>query len=250
MPQGKEHRVSAKPAMTLNQRIRGDIEGRILSGEWPPGHRIPFEHELMTEYGCSRMTVNKVLTTLAEAGMIERRRRAGSFVARPHPHIEQVALDIPDIPMEVAARGHRYGFRLLSRRLRKPRRAPSVEPAFAFEGHVLSMRSLHLADERPFAFEDRVINPAAVPEAREADFSAQPPGSWLLEHVPWTRAVHRISAIGLEQAEAELLQVAIGTPCLVLERQTWRGEQPVTLVRQVFLGNSYDLVARFSPGGR
>lgn len=242
--------MNAKPATTLNQRIRGDIEGRILSGEWPPGHRIPFEHELMAQYGCSRMTVNKVLTALAEAGMIERRRRTGSFVSRPHPHIEQVALDIPDIPTEVAARGHRYGFRLLSRRLRRPHRGRPEEAGFAADGQVLSMRCLHLADERPFAFEDRIIHPAAVPEALAADFSAQPPGSWLLEHVPWTRALHRISAVGLEPAEAELLQVAPGTPCLVIARQTWRGEMPVTRVRQVFLGDSYDLVARFSPGGR
>ena len=68
--------------MTLNQRIRGDIERRIHSGEWPPGHRIPSEHELTLAYGCSRMTVNKALGALAEAGMIERRRRAGSGCSR------------------------------------------------------------------------------------------------------------------------------------------------------------------------
>ena len=32
---------------TLYKQIRLDIERRILTGEWPPGHRIPFEHELM-----------------------------------------------------------------------------------------------------------------------------------------------------------------------------------------------------------
>src|SRR5438046_6845438 len=32
---------------TLYKQIRLDIEQRILTGEWPPGHRIPFEHELM-----------------------------------------------------------------------------------------------------------------------------------------------------------------------------------------------------------
>ncbi len=31
----------------IYQRIRDDIEARIMSGEWPPGHRVPFEHELM-----------------------------------------------------------------------------------------------------------------------------------------------------------------------------------------------------------
>ena len=39
----KAPRVQEK---SLHERILGDIEGRILSGEWAPGHRIPFEHEL------------------------------------------------------------------------------------------------------------------------------------------------------------------------------------------------------------
>lgn len=226
-----------------------DIEGRILSGEWPPGHRIPFEHELMTQYDCSRMTVNKALTSLAEKGMIERRRRAGSFVTRPHPHIEQVALDIPDIPLEVANRGHRYRFQLLNRRKRKVRRVQPYELELATDGVVLSLDSLHLADGRPFALEERVISIAAVPNAVDMDFVDTPPGSWLLQNVPWTRARHRISAINLDSEQARLLQVGEGTACLVIERQTWRGEQAVTYVRQIFLGDSYDLIAHFSPGG-
>ena len=68
---------------TLYKQIRLDIERRILTGEWPPGHRIPFEHELMARYGCSRMTVSKALSELAQADLIERRRRAGTFVRRP-----------------------------------------------------------------------------------------------------------------------------------------------------------------------
>jgi GntR family histidine utilization transcriptional repressor len=68
---------------TLYKQIRLDIERRILTGEWPPGHRIPFEHQLMKRYGCSRMTVNKALSELAQADLIERRRRAGPYVSRP-----------------------------------------------------------------------------------------------------------------------------------------------------------------------
>ena len=72
-------RMDAQPA-SLHQRILADISERIVSGDWPPGHRIPFEHELSAEYQCSRMTVNKALSQLAKSGLIERRRRSGSFV--------------------------------------------------------------------------------------------------------------------------------------------------------------------------
>lgn len=234
------------PATTLHQRIRGDIEARIHSGAWPPGHRLPSEHALMGEYGCSRMTVNKVLGLLADAGMIERRRRAGSFVARQHPHIEQVALAIPDIEVEVASRGHRYRFELASRQLRRARAADAM-PGTA---RVLELECLHLADARPLALEWRLIDVGSVPQALEQAFDDVAPGSWLLRHVPWTRAEHRISAINADAAQAARLQVAEGTACLVIDRSTWRGEAPVTTVRQVFLGSAYDLVARFAPGRR
>ena len=77
----RKPRASGKPTY---KQIRLDIERRILTGEWPPGHRIPFEHQLMTRYGCSRMTVSKALSELAQAELIERRRRAGTFVRRPN----------------------------------------------------------------------------------------------------------------------------------------------------------------------
>src|SRR5690349_719065 len=96
---------------TLYKRIRSDIERRILTGEWPPGHRIPFEHQLMTRYGCSRMTVNKALSELAQADLIERRRRAGTFVRRPQ-HLSAV-LQIADIRAEISALGRSYGYELI-----------------------------------------------------------------------------------------------------------------------------------------
>lgn len=237
-------------AASLHQRIRGDIEDRIRSGTWPPGHRVPPEHELMAAYGCSRMTVNKALSLLADAGAIVRRRGAGSFVSTPHPHIESVALAIPDIAHEVASRGWRYAFRLVGRRLRAPRRRDAGEVELAGSGKLLALQGLHLADGRPIALEDRLIAVDAVPGAVTAAFDSEPPGSWLLQRVPWTRAEHRIGAAGADADAAALLEVEPGTACLVLDRRTWRGEQPVTRVRQRFRGDAYDLVAHFEPGLR
>jgi GntR family histidine utilization transcriptional repressor len=39
----------------------------------------------MARYRCSRMTVSKALSELAQADLIERRRKAGTFVRRPTP---------------------------------------------------------------------------------------------------------------------------------------------------------------------
>ena len=236
--------VASEPD-TLHRRIRAEIERRILSGEWRPGDRIPFEHELMEHYGCARMTVNKAIASLAEAGLIIRRRRAGSFVAQPRIH--SVVLEIPDIQAKITARSEQYGLQLLSRSLRKASATRPGEKALAGKGELLVLRCLHLANGRPFALEDRLISLSAVPDARNIDFSVESPGTWLLGHVPWTQAEHRISAINADADIAALLDVEARTACLALERQTWRATEHITHVRQIFPGAHYDLIARFAP---
>ena len=231
--------------VTLHERIRAEIEDRILTGAWKPGHRIPYEHELTAQFGCARMTVNKAIASLVDAGLIVRRRRVGSFVAQPRIH--SAVLDIPDIQGEVTARGAAYGLKLLSRRRRKPARNQPGELKLAGGGDLLAVRCLHLADGQPFALEDRQISLAAVPEAESADFAVSPPGTWLLDHVPWTEAEHRIAAVNADAETARLLAIAEGTACLSLERRTWRGDRHITHVNQVFPGESYDLIARFTP---
>jgi len=233
--------------VTLHDRIRAEIEDRILTGAWKPGHRIPYEHELTAQFGCARMTVNKAIASLVDAGLIVRRRRVGSFVAQPRIH--SAVLDIPDIQGEVTARGATYGLTLLYRRRRKPAHNRPDEVKLAGGGDLLAVRCLHLADGQPFALEDRQISLAAVPEAEGADFAVSPPGTWLLDHVPWTEAEHRIAAVNADAETAALLAVAQGTACLSLERRTWRGDRHVTHVTQVFPGESYDLIARFTPRG-
>jgi len=232
---------------TLHQIIVSEIEGRVLSGEWPPGYRIPFEHELMAHYGCARMTVNKALAGLARAGLIVRRQRAGSFVAHPRP--PSAILDIPDIEADIERRGMVYAMRLLSRRRRKPAARDEAESQLAGGGDLLALTCLHLGAGRPFALEERLISLASVPEADGVDFAKTAPGTWLLGHVPWTEAEHRIAALTADRRLADLLDIAPGAACLVLSRRTWRGGDHITHVVQYFPGSGFDLVARFTPQG-
>lgn len=224
----------------LGDTIRDHFESRILSGELAPGERLPTEQEIMAEFACSRMTVSKALSALATAGLIERRKRAGTFVARPRVH--SMVLEVPDIAALVAARGQTYAFRLDRR-----------EQIAVRSGHLAGQQALHLigvhfADGQGIAVEDRLVSLAAVPEIAGADLSGEAPGTWLLRHVPWTEAETRITAVGAAPQEAALTGLSGGDPCLCVERRTWRSAEPITDVRQVFRGDSYELVAHFGPG--
>lgn len=229
----------------LHLRIRDAIVERIRSGDWPPGRRLPVEHELMSAYRCSRATVNKALAPLAEGGLIVRRRKAGSFVA--YPKIHSVVLDIPDIAVEITSRGATYDYQLLSRQVRKAEAEDLKALGVAGDVEVLALRCLHWAGGRPFALEERLINLRALREAADVDFSSASPGTWLLGHVPWTEAEHRISAVNVHGGAAASLQIDAGAACLVLERRTWRNADSITQVRLSFPAQTYDLVARFRP---
>jgi len=228
--------------MTLEQRIRSDIEHRIHSGEWQPGYKIPFEHELVRSYGCSRTTVSKALEGLARAGLIDRRRKAGSFVARPQVHA--AVLDVPDLGELVRGRGQRYRWTLSERRTVTGQEAA---PDDEMDGQFLLLTGLHCSDDQPLAYEWRLISLSQVPGAADESFEAIDPGSYLLRHVPWTRARHRIRATAASSDLARRLDIRPAFPCLELARRTWRGAEVVTHVVQTFPSDRYDLTAEFSP---
>ncbi|MDJ0932868.1 GntR family transcriptional regulator [Breoghania sp.] len=183
--------------MALHKRIRSDLEEHILSGDWPPGHRIPYGHELMEQYGCARMTVNRAISTLVQAGLVERRRRAGTFVAQPA--MESAILAIPNLPEEIKSQGKKYRYERRSREERLPTAADAkafqVETGFP----IIEVTSRHFADEIPFVSEIRIINIAAVPKAE-----------------------HNISAITPNRQVARELEIPRSMACLCLERRTWR----------------------------
>ena len=157
--------------LSLHQRILADITERIVSGDWPPGHRIPFEHELSAEYQCSRMTVNKAMSQLAKSGLIERRRRSGSFVRRPRS--QAAILEIHDIKAEVQALGRPIAtscWRDDVRRVTASERSRllDVTPSAS----VVALACRHFAGKQPFCLEQRLISLAAVPEAADEEFFA------------------------------------------------------------------------------
>lgn len=237
--------TKASAGQTLHQRILSDIEGRIVSGEWPPGHRLPFEVDLADQYHCSRMTVNKVMGQLAKAGLIERRKKSGSFVRQPQ--IQSAVLQIHDIGAEVESLGLEYRFKILECARRSAKSEDRERLDVSVGTALLEIVCIHFAGAREFCVEQRLINLAAVPEAAEADFTEIAPGPWLLGHVPWSTAEHRISSETPSKEIARLLGISDRQACLVVERRTWSNSGAVTYVRFTYPGNAHALVARFSP---
>lgn len=232
---------------SLHRRILAEIAEKITSGAWPPGYRIPFEHELTAQYGCSRMTVNKALSELARSGLIERHRRAGSFVRARQS--EAAILEIHDIRAEVEAMGLPYRYELRGRRQRAATAVDVERLGMPGGGSLLDLECVHFAGQKPFCHEARLISLDAVPDAAGEAFDGTAPGPWLLARVPWSAAEHRILADAASVPVAAALGQKSGAPVLVVERRTWSADRPVTFVRLSYPAGAHALVARFAPAG-
>jgi GntR family histidine utilization transcriptional repressor len=163
------------------QGVRAEVMRRIADGDWQPGELIPGEVDLADEFGCARATVNRALQDLADAGLIERKRKAGTRVAL-NP-VRKVTVEVPVIRKDVEARGSRYSFALLGSRIMTP--SPAITAQYGLpDASLLGLWTLHHADHQPFALEERWVNLDVVPAIAKADLDAVSANEWLVQHMP------------------------------------------------------------------
>lgn len=66
--------------LPLHLVISEQLRSRILSKEFQPGEQLPSEHQLISEFEVSRITVRRVIANLVNQGLVVARRGKGVFV--------------------------------------------------------------------------------------------------------------------------------------------------------------------------
>ena len=72
------------PKPKLAARIVAALRTQLLSGDIPPGRKLPTEQRLTEKFGVSRTVVREAIAALAADGLVETRQGAGIF-AISHP---------------------------------------------------------------------------------------------------------------------------------------------------------------------
>lgn len=214
------------------QNIHDEALRRIQTREWCPGALIPNETALAEEFGCARATVNRALQALADAGWLERRRKAGTRVALSPQRRAQLA--IPLIRQEIESRGQSFSHSMIERTMTTMPPALCAALSLAPPTRALHLRTLYLADARAFAYEDRWINLAAVPAIIDAPLTDINPNEWLVQNAPFAHGTLDYSAVPAGPDEAVHLDCPPGTPVMILERRTFGPDAPVTFMRLTY----------------
>jgi GntR family histidine utilization transcriptional repressor len=234
--------------MPVYEKIKSDVLDNIDQGLWRPGDRIPSEHELVKQFGVSRMTVNRAMRELSDAGRLLRIPGTGTFVAQPDT--DSSLLDIQSVDEYIVARGgvHRSQLLRLDRVAADKDNAPFLELDVGEDLFHIAM--LHFDGAVPLQLEDRYVNAGLVPAFQEQDFLTVTPSRYLVDEVPVTKIEHTIEAVLPSAEEARRLCIDGGEPCLVLRRRTWWNSTVVTSVRLVSPGSLFSLSGRFKPFSR
>ena len=241
--------ASKAPASTLAlyEQVKQHITRKIQNGSWPAGHRLPSEHELVAQFGISRMTANRALRELVQQGRVKRVAGVGSFVAEDKP--QSTLLQIANIASEIRARGHDYGYRLIA--AERISAAPDVAVWLDLRAgeSVFHSLCLHLEDGVPVQLEDRYVSPRVVPLFLDQDLTITPPSEYLVRHVPFDQIEHLVDAVLPNAEQARRLAMDSTEPCLLLTRRTWVRNAPITLVRCLHPATRYRLGSRFRVDG-
>lgn len=79
--------ITTGDARPIFRQIVDGLRARILTGELPPGHKLPSVRALAIELTVNPNTVAKAYTELTDEGLIETRSRVGVFVCEPRQRL-------------------------------------------------------------------------------------------------------------------------------------------------------------------
>lgn len=211
--------------------IRDSIRQMILDSTYGPGDKLPRDEEFAARFGCARSTVHRAMRDLAESGVVERRRKGGTMVRRDP--VTRATLNIPITRLEVEQKGCVYQYQLIRQSVQATTPAIMANFGLPEPRQMLRVEALHLADSRPYIFEDRWICLETVPEIASVDLTRDSANEWLVRNRPYSRCDLRLYARPGTESDSEVLQSTTGDALFVMERTTWIGEDPITSLRAV-----------------
>lgn len=214
------------------QEIQSDLLRRIQEREWLPGDLIPKETDFAEEYGCARTTVNRALNAIADRGLLDRKRKAGTRIA-VHP-TRKATVTIPIIRQEIEAKNLSYSYALIDRKVEKPPAPIAARLQLDPKATALRIKALYLAGNKPYVLEDRWINTETLSEALKIDFSSISANEWLVATQPYTRGDFAFTAMNATEQVAKVLGASPNDALFVLNRATYHGDAVITAVELTY----------------
>ena len=211
--------LSSDARLPLYQRLRDQLAEQIANNRWRPGEAIPTEAALSAEYQLSTGTVRKAIDALVSEGILERQQGRGTFIRRAQFQSSLFRF---------------FRFQTVSGERQVPEsRILSIEPVAApsavaqalglpADAPVIRIVRVRLLDVKPVLAEEIWLPRQRFQALLEIDLSREGPLLYPIYDEVCGQVVasaeETLTAESVNDVHARLLQVAVNSPVIVIER--------------------------------
>ncbi len=208
--------LERESAVPLYVQLEQILHGRISSGEWAPGQRIPSENELNRHYGLSRMTVRGVLTKLVNDGLLVRVPGKGTYVAEPK--ISAVSPAYRGVREQLEALGYSTTTRLVSLGLESPSAGVRTQLGLADDEQVWAIVRVRSVEGSPISLHRSYVPARLAPGLDSHDVVGEQLCVVLETEygLPMRHVREELEAVAVSAADARELRMRRGSPALLL----------------------------------
>ena len=237
--------VNKNGALPVYYQIQDQLKRQIVSGQLPPGTRLPSERELSEQIGVSRMTIRRATRALVSAGLCRREAGTGLFVAE-----RKIVINLHELK----------GFSAFVRRLgRTPHTrivehrtiAAGTEVACQFDlpegAPVLKLTRVRSMDHERVAMETAYLSLSRFPHLDSFDLTGSLYDILQERYGLQIERGRTTFSVGLaDEAVADRLGIAIGQPVLEMRSEAFSvdaPEVPFECVVSVFRADVFEFSA-------
>jgi GntR family transcriptional regulator len=240
-------------SVPLYYQLENILREKIMSGVFASGARLPTESELIRQYGVGRITVRHALAALVKDGLIERRRRRGTFVTERKTKRRAIEeqIDLTGSLDEIIAAEAGRVFKVVEM-IRVDADPQEAELLGLGAGEPLyRVKRLGLREGKPYNLTLDYL-PAEIGERLTAEELSAGALLQTLETkfgLKLKSATQLITATMADAYLAKLLDVRVGSPMLSIERSVYMaGDLPAVFSQALFGANVYGYAIRLSRG--
>jgi GntR family transcriptional regulator len=238
-------RMLAAGTGPLYVKLRRTLEEALRAGTLRQGDALPAERDIAEYAAVSRVTVRKAIDDLVADGLLVRRHGSGTFVTRPISKVEQRLSQLTSFTEDMARRGIKARSEWLHKGIHTPSPDEMMILGLAADTRVSRLSRLRMADDQPLAIEHASVSGEFLPDPSTVTTSLYE--ELERRHVRPIRAVQRISATNMKEADAGLLGVPVGAAGLSIERISYLATgRAVEFTRSLYRGDAYDFVAELT----
>jgi GntR family transcriptional regulator len=142
---------------TLSARVTEDLRIRLSTGEWPPGSKLPTEHDLAKAYQVSRATIRAALAALDGRGLIATVHGVGAFATAASTMVSADVTRLESISETIRRMGRVPSSTFRSISLGEASETEANALAIPYKSEVLTTQREIMADGEPVAYSHDVV---------------------------------------------------------------------------------------------